>query len=128
MHDVIPEDVKQFILQYIDSIVELEGLLLVRANPQEVWDARAIARRLYIEEPQAKALILRLAEQGFLHPIGDEVSFKYQYRATSPDLEAKLALLAEVYRKYLVPVTNLIHSRPKNRVQEFANAFRIRKG
>jgi len=34
---------------------------------------------------------------------------------------------AEAYAKHLVPVTNLIHSKPKPRIQEFADAFRFRK-
>jgi hypothetical protein len=36
-------------------------------------------------------------------------------------------LLADVYARYLVPVTNLIHAKPKSRVQEFADAFKLRK-
>ena len=38
-----------------------------------------------------------------------------------------LERLAEIYAKHLVPVTNLIHSKPKPRIQEFADAFRLRK-
>lgn len=35
--------------------------------------------------------------------------------------------LAVIYAKHLGPITNLIHTKPKNRVQEFADAFRLRK-
>lgn len=31
--EIIPEGVRDFILQYIDSITQLEALLLLRANP-----------------------------------------------------------------------------------------------
>jgi hypothetical protein len=35
--------------------------------------------------------------------------------------------LAELYSKYLIPVTHLIHSKPQTRVREFADAFKLRK-
>jgi len=35
--------------------------------------------------------------------------------------------IADVYSKYLIPVTNLIHSKPENKVQKFADAFNLRK-
>jgi len=41
---VIPEDVKQFIIQHIDSIAHLEGLLMCRADPQKAWSAAILAR------------------------------------------------------------------------------------
>jgi hypothetical protein len=35
--------------------------------------------------------------------------------------------VAACYAKYLIPVTNLIHTKPRTRVQEFADAFKLRK-
>jgi hypothetical protein len=35
--------------------------------------------------------------------------------------------VVEAYSKYLIPVTNLIHSKPQTRVQQFAEAFKLRK-
>ena len=35
--------------------------------------------------------------------------------------------VADLYSRYLVPVTNLIHTKKTSRIQEFADAFRIRK-
>jgi hypothetical protein len=35
--------------------------------------------------------------------------------------------VAEVYDRYLIPVTHLIHAKPRTRVHAFADAFRLRK-
>ena len=41
--DVIPIDIRNFLTQHIDSIAELEALLLLRASPHENWGAMTIA-------------------------------------------------------------------------------------
>ncbi|MCK9993565.1 MAG: hypothetical protein Dbin4_02085 [Alphaproteobacteria bacterium] len=124
--NVITDDVRQFILQHIDSIAEIEGLLMFCADPQKEWDAQTIARRLYIDESQAAALLARLAELGFIAVAASGSPLQYQYQ---PDSESKdmIERLAVLYRQCLIPVTNLIHSKSKSRIQEFADAFKIRK-
>jgi len=126
MPEAIPDDIRQFILQTIDSIAQWEGLLLLRDHPQERWDAPALAKNLYVSESDAAALLRQLANQGFLTVIqpGSTVHFQYQPAA---ELERITTRTAEFYKKGLIPVTNLIHSKSKNRIQEFADAFKIRK-
>jgi len=41
----IPDDLREFILQHIDSITQLEALLLLRANAAEAWDVAKATRR-----------------------------------------------------------------------------------
>ena len=120
---VIPEDVKQFILHYIDSIAQLEGLLMCRADPHKEWNATILARGLFIDESQTSLLLARMSEQGFIVASANG----YRYQPQSPELTAMMERLAELYKSYLVPITNLIHAKTKTRIQEFADAFRIRK-
>ena len=121
----IPDDIRQFILRSIDSIAQLEALLLLRTSPQETWDIHAIARRLYITEQETSVLLTGLYEQGLIAPGGE--SGQYAYQPASADLTRMVDEVAEVYAKHLVPVTNLIHTKPRTRIQEFADAFRLRK-
>ncbi|MEP7342532.1 MAG: helix-turn-helix domain-containing protein [Acidobacteriota bacterium] len=123
--DPIPNDIRQFILRSIDSIAQLEALLLLRANPQQTWDIHAIARRLYITEQETSMLLSGLSEQGLVAPGGESGQFAYQ--PASADLARMVDQVAEIYAKHLVPVTNLIHAKPRTRMQEFADAFRLRK-
>ena len=124
--DVLSAEIAQFILERIDSVAEMEALLLLRGNPDQEWDVAAVARRLYVDEKQARAALSRLAEQNLLVPEPGEPS-QYRYEPGSAELKTLVDRLAEVYSKHLVPVTNLIHSKPKTRVQEFADAFKFGK-
>lgn len=125
--EIIPEDVKQFILQHIDSVAQLECLLLLQADPQISWSAATIAKELYINEAQAEALLAQLSAQGTLVKIEDNLPILYRYQPKSPEVEHMMVRVVSLYKQYLVPITHLIHSKPKTRVQEFADAFRIRK-
>lgn len=121
----IPDDVAQFILDKIESVAHLEALLILRRDPEAEWNASALAARLYISEEQTGALLMGLRAQGFVAAKNSPSLF--QYRPAAIELHQMLDRLADIYARHLVPVTNLIHSKPKPRIQEFADAFRLRK-
>jgi hypothetical protein len=123
---LIPGDVRQFIIDKIDSVAELEGLLLLSRNPEAEWNREALAQRLYASPQQAEDVLAHLYSLGFLAvKVGESPAYRYQPR--SPDLAEMVDRVAESYSKYLVPVTNLIHTKPQTRVQQFADAFKFRK-
>jgi hypothetical protein len=53
---LIPDDVARFIIEKIDSVAQIEALLLLRDNSQQQWDVAAVAKRLYIDDEQASAV------------------------------------------------------------------------
>lgn len=122
MPDEIPDDLRDFIVQQIDNIAQLEALLLLRDNPDESWDSNRIATRLYINEGESARILSSLNQHGFLKLSDDG----YRYACRQAELETMVTRLAEFYRQKLIPVTNLIHSKQK-RIQQFADAFRLRK-
>jgi hypothetical protein len=122
--DPIPSNIRQFIIRSIDSVAQLEALLLLRANPQQKWNIPSVAKRLYITEPETAPLLANLCEQGLVVLNKPD---EYAYQPASAELTQMVDSLAEIYARHLVPVTNLIHSKPRTRMQEFADAFRIRK-
>ena len=122
----IPDDVRQFILDKIDSVTQLEALLLLRANPSDDWDAAVVAKRLYVDEAHARTALSRSLEEKLL-AISTTEPRRYRYQPEASELGRMMDRVAEIYTKHLVPVTNLIHSKPKSRVQEFADAFKFRK-
>jgi len=124
--DSLPYDVELFILRSIDSIAQLEALLLLRGNQAEEWEIGKVAGRLYISEQETATLLKRLNDEGFIAARGDPL-LRYQYQPRSAELAQMIDRLAEIYAKQLVPVTNLIHAKPRTRIQEFADAFRLRK-
>jgi hypothetical protein len=120
--DLIPEDLRDFILRHIDSIAQLEALLLLRRNPSETWTARTAATRLYIDESEAENVLEHLCSNGLLSVSGDSFRFDCQ----NDDERQMVERLAESYTRHLIPVTNLIHAKPR-RLREFSDAFKIRK-
>jgi hypothetical protein len=123
----IPNDVRQFIFESIDPIAQLEALLLLRGSPNEEWDAQKVAQRLYISEQEATSLLARLSSEGLIAFSNDKPPL-CRYQPDSDDLALIVDRLAETYSKHLVPVTNLVHSKPRTRVREFADAFNLRRG
>jgi predicted ArsR family transcriptional regulator len=123
--DFIPEDVEQFILKRITSVAQLEALLLLRSNDQVDWSVDAVAKRLYVRGKLAREILRRLMEEGFL--IAGSGRSLYRYQPTTSELREIVDRLAESYSKHLLPITNIIHSKPQTRVQEFADAFKLRK-
>jgi hypothetical protein len=119
---LIPDDLREFILRYFDSIAQLEALLLLRENPSEKWTAEQTAKRLYIDARQITAALPRLCEDGLLG-CEDDV---YYFACTDAGKKSMIDRLAGLYARHIVPVTNVIHSKP-SRIQEFADAFRIKK-
>jgi hypothetical protein len=124
--DLIPDDVRQFIVDKIDSVAELEGLLLLSRNPETEWSVEALAQRLYADHQQTDNVLTHLYSHGFLS-VTEGAQPTYRYQPKSPDLRQTVDRVAEIYSKYLVPVTNLIHSKPQTKVQQFADAFKLRK-
>lgn len=120
----IPDDIRQFLLKAIDSIAQWEAVLFLRAHAGTAMDISAIAGHLYISEADATPLLSALARRGIVKAAPDHC---FAYAPKTEDLDALIGRAADLYRQYLIPVTNIIHSKPRSRVQEFANAFRIRK-
>jgi hypothetical protein len=118
----VPAELRTFVLRYIDSVGQLESLLLLRADPSARWTPATLAPRLYTTEEEASAILTRLADDGFL--IAEETGYRFQ--CTDDPLERTLGELATFYATHLIAVTNLIHSKPR-RIREFADAFKLKK-
>ena len=123
---MIPDDVRRFLMRHIDSIAHLEALLLLRENHTVSWLVPAVAARLYLTPEEVAPLLGRLAADGFLTAT-DSPATEYRYGPSTPELAAITDRVAMEYAKHLVPITKLVHEKPRMRVQEFADAFKLRK-
>ena len=103
----LEDEVRNLVLHHIDSVVQLEALLFLRASPDETWEPGAIASRLYARESETAAALAGLCEDGFLQREGN--GYRYVVR---PEYQARVDSLADAYAFRLIPVTNLIHGKP----------------
>jgi hypothetical protein len=117
----IPQHIRRFIVTHIDSVGELEALLLLRSSGEPA-EAAQVARRLYTGEAETTVMLDRLCRGGLL-VCSDNV---YKYECRSEELRRMVDELAELYGRRLIPITNLIHGKSR-RIRQFADAFRLKK-
>ncbi|HEY6980469.1 hypothetical protein [Reyranella sp.] len=118
----VPDDLRAFILEHIESVAQLEALLLLRREAKREWNAESAARWLYVPQSVAADVLARLRADGLL--VSNH--HRYRYAPATPELSRMVDRLAETYSRALIPVTNIIHNNPL-RLRKFADAFRFRK-
>lgn len=121
-----PDELKQFVLTSIPSVPFLEAMLLLRNETAHAWDARRLARRLYISERVATRLLDDL-HAGGLTQISDRAPPSYRYGPTAESMRMMVDQLAAAYAVNLVEITNLIHSGSAKKTQHLAEASRLCK-
>lgn len=121
-HDV-PEDVQRFIFDHIDSVEQLDVLLLLREHPDRQWSSAQISTELRTS-PLSVDLRLRLLKAQGLIDDGGGAPPSYRFQPQTPALAARVSALADIYRVRRHAVYGLIFS-PLKRVRTFANAFMV---
>ncbi len=123
MSDDFPADLRQFIIDHLNSVAELEVLLLLRTTPEKEWTAAEVGKSLYAATEVSAAQLANLHKCGFLKL--QESS--YVYAPTTYEIKDYVDRLAEVYKARHVSVITLIYSKPVDKVQTFADAFKFRR-
>jgi hypothetical protein len=123
----LSSELRRFI-HTIDSIPELEAILLLHQVSTQVWDENSIAKRLYVSNQDAAVMLQKIVAAGICK-IVHEPSPGFLYAPASTELANLIDLLAIYYPRNLIEVTNMIHSRAgsNSRVQQFADAFKFFK-
>lgn len=120
-HQPDPE-VDRFILGEIDSVPHLEALLLFWNSRPHQWSIVDMGRALFLTDELTGRLLEDLARRKLIERDSD------LYRFSSDP--AKVELMQRVsltYRRELVRISNMIHSKASPSVREFARAFRLKK-
>jgi hypothetical protein len=122
----IDPEIRNFLVDYIDSVLELELLLLLRAEPARTWTAGALAKELKID-PAFAAQQLAHFHHRKLVARTEEPDPAYRYAPHAAQLDATVASVAAAYATHRVTIIGLIFSKPTSNLKSFADAFRIRK-
>ena len=118
----IAESVRRFIAGHLESVAQLEVLLLVRAAPDKWWTAEEVARALVTRPPAATGFLQHLEATGLLERDGDGFRF-----APPGKTGAVVDELAACYATRRPTVIGLILAGPDEAVNSLADAFRIRR-
>jgi hypothetical protein len=123
MPDEIRADLRDFIVNEIGSIAELELLLLLLREPQKAWSAQDAAKALYTAEDATAALLENFRTRGFANADAG----RYTFAPRTAEQQQLIADLAQLYQTRRVTVINLIYAGPVQKLKSFADAFRLRK-
>jgi hypothetical protein len=121
----IPEDVHRFIVDHIDSVEQLETLLLCHESPTRTWTPESVARALYSNPDSVARRLAGLLADNLLTLTAPPST--YQYLGVKPEVHATVLRLAEAYRERRVAVITVIATKPLQKVRAFSDAFRLRK-
>ncbi len=120
----LPEDVHRFLDQHIESVEQLEVLLLLWRTPERGWTSDEVATAVYSHPSSVVRRLAMLLGQGLLR---EREPGCYQYAPRTADLHDTVTRLDQVYRERRVAVITLIASKPIENVRAFSDAFRIRR-
>jgi DNA-binding MarR family transcriptional regulator len=121
-----PVEIEQFIGQHIESLAQLESLLLMRREPERTWNCEDLARQLYVTPDVCTGIIADLERRGFVVRETSDAG-RFRYRSADASIDALIDQLADLYHQRRVAVITQIYSKPVKKVQTFADAFRLRR-
>lgn len=110
MPDELPEVVRLLVNEKLDSVPQLEAVLLLRGYRECAWTPEQVAERLYVSTATARHVLRQLKTGGFFAVHGET----YWYAPESTDLAKAISELARVYPRHLVEITQLIHSKARS--------------
>ena len=119
-------DAYEFILENIDTVPQLEALILLWNSRPVGWTCEELASRLYVPMEKVTQLLRDLVRMQFVTE-SQTTPPKYSYLPKSEEQNELLASLDGAYRKDLVRISTMIHSKTSSGVREFARAFRLRQ-
>ena len=121
----LPDEVIRFITRNIESLEQLELLLLLMHSPDRWWDAASVAHALGMSPEDARRTLDRFTSHNLL-AISITGDVRYQFQPGEPGLQRSMAAFAEACRSNRLAVLTLVTRRPRRSLRDFADAFRIR--
>ena len=121
----IPAAVLEFISKRIDTVPQLETLLIMSADESRVWTVDDLAARTYVTVSDATAVLNDLHRRRLIAITED--GQHYQFRPETEEERQIVAQTSIAYRHHLIQLATYIHSKASTSVKEFARAFALKK-
>lgn len=120
--DPFSTDVRRFVDRHINSVEQLELLLLLRRRAGQTFTPDAASRELRTAPASAAARLDELARAKLLRRDGDA----YVY-AQSNELDRVLQAVESAYGSYRTRFISMIFEKPAGPLRDFADSFRLRR-
>jgi hypothetical protein len=127
-----PAEVRQLIVDLIDSFEKLEVLVLLCRHRDAVWSVVTASEELRLTPEATEEALDGLVRTGLLALERDN-GRNYQFRPANPDMGEAATQLCALYDEDRVLVINLLATTALERIKSsaartFADAFRLRSG
>ena len=119
---MLDDELLTFIQGSIRSVWALELLLLLRRDPDRLWSVNAAAAELRANARLVSDQLAGLETAGLI-----ACDDGCRYAPAAPALDALCARLETAYRERSGQVIKAIMAGPNDKLQIFANAFRLRE-
>ena len=126
MSETLPPEVRKLVLEHIHSVDQLDVLLLCHRTRDREWTAREVADELRTNLQMSSAALSDLSYRGFVAMV-DTTRQSYRYQPGDPAMDRTVGSLAALYPMFRHRVIELIFTRGKSDIQDFADAFKIKK-
>lgn len=121
--NALTREAQQWFAQHIHSVEQLEIFLAVSEDKHRAWTAPEIFRKVQSNENSILRCLQYFATQGVVI-----VESEGRYRiADNAGLLQIASEFARAYRERYVAVIELIYKPPTRQIQDFADAFKLRK-
>lgn len=97
---------------------------MLLASPEKSFSADKVCRELRSNVHSASNQLSQLAHKGLLKTTEGDL---YQYGPSSEELDRRVKTLYEFYKEMPVAVVTAIYEKPKDRLKDFSDAFKLKK-
>lgn len=121
--DDLPEDVRYFLQTSIDSIEQLQVLLLLQAQPDRIWTTSEITFELRSVDSSIQNRLDKLYKRNILARHGDS---EHKFLPTSTEMLNIIEKVVSENQLRPYQIIDAIYSSAEKSIQDFANAFKMR--
>jgi len=121
----VSKNVLQFVAEQIDTVPQLECLVLLYQHESRAWLAEELSARIYVSPQSVGAILEILQRRGLLTVEGEPP--RYRFNPHGPANRDLMGHVVADYQKHVVQIANFIHSKASASVREFARAFDLKK-
>lgn len=116
-------EVVDFIVQFVDSVEQMEVLCLLSGEPEKAWSAGEIFKRVQSSEKSTLGCLLGFVKKGLV----EEKEGVFRFSPKSDALSKAVLDTTRAYHEKPVRVVEAIYKKPSSAIEDFADAFRLRK-
>lgn len=126
MANTLSIEVEQFLLKYIESVEQLEVLLLLNAHPDRPWTIQEVNDQIKSSEESVSKRLQTLAHQGLITALNADKTV-FQIQTAKPEINQTVSALDACYKERRLKVLECVFSKPMSSLRVFADSFKIRK-